>query len=103
MFFSSAISSLNSNLALDKVKFFKVVNITSYGSSLDERIKGCIDNMENDNALHIGCLYTGTTFYAFIQKYTNSNYASAICFGYSFTKPRYYVKREGAWLTPIDL
>lgn len=78
-------------------------NITGYfdGSSyanIEEAIRACIDSLPNDNnTTYIRTVLNGSLYKAIIQKYINSNFASAVVFSYASKTISCYRKIGNAW------
>ena len=67
-----------------------------YGTIYDA-IKHYVDNLANDNTLHI-CNFTyGSGYMIFTQKYSANNYASAFVISYNSQRPIYLFKTNGSW------
>ena len=67
-----------------------------YGTIYDA-IKHYVDNLANDNTLHI-CNFTyGSGYMIFTQKYSANNYVSAFVISYNSQRPIYLFKTNGSW------
>ena len=58
-----------------------------------------IDSLNNDNKLHIGMISASGWYICLVQKFTNSDYASGLVFGYPTDKILYQRKNNSAWGT----
>ena len=62
-----------------------------------DAIKHYVDELENDNTLHICKLVYGSEYIVFAQKYNLDDYASAFVISYNSQHPIYLFKSVGSW------
>lgn len=78
--------------------------VITYGAiSIKDCVSTSIDSLHNDNKLHIGIINASGTYICLAQKYSNSNYASGLVFGYNTEKILYQRKRDGSWNTVREI
>ena len=75
-----------------------------YGSGdIRDYISIAIDSLDNDNKLHIGFIVVGSYYICLAQKYTISNYAAGLVFGYNRDKLYFQIKYNGLWSNVREL
>lgn len=69
---------------------------------LTSAVQACVDSLINvDNEIYFYTIEKGSCYKAIIQKYNNSDYASAIVFSYDYDNSfKVYCKVGGVWQQP---
>jgi hypothetical protein len=67
-------------------------------SSIIDVMSTTIDSLDNDSCVHIGLILASGTYVCLAQKYSYSDYAAGLAFGYGSDKLIYRRKAQGSWL-----